>query len=455
MDRCGQLQPEHFADPIHGRLFSEMRRASEADRRFDTVTLKLALENAGVLEDVGGTRYLAQLLSAMASPLMAPEYAEAVHDAWLRRQVIEVCNVAAEAAFIEPGASALIAATDGLMGLAERAGSTKLTTFGQAAARAVMGAEAAYRGLPGHARLDTGLAPFDDLLAGFWPGQLYYLMARSRTGKSAMMMQVIRHIARQFQADAAATGKPPAHALVFSMEMTADDLAVVNLASETRWTADQIRAGQIGDARAWMDLTRAGDALGSLPILIEDQAEMDMPTMIVRARAAVRQRNVKFIGVDFLELIRRSRDQQRMGLPELIPAIGYGLKAMAKMTGVPVLALRQANKSRDNDVGSRPTLSDLPYDGGQAADNVFALFRKELTMGDAPPDLVGKGPDKASAALNEWKIQREAARGVAEIGALKRRFGPANLWRTLKFDGPRMTFSQPTDGAPDLWSNEQ
>jgi replicative DNA helicase len=62
---CEGLEVEHFADPIHGRIFEQARKLADAGRLADPVTLKAAFEHAGVLEDVGGTRYLTQLLSAM------------------------------------------------------------------------------------------------------------------------------------------------------------------------------------------------------------------------------------------------------------------------------------------------------------------------------------------------------------------------------------------------------
>src|SRR5208282_812086 len=79
------LVPEHFADPIHGRIFQAIQRRVEAGQLADAVTLKAEFEHSGVLEEVGGTAYLAQLLTAMVGIINAGEYARAIHDAWLRR----------------------------------------------------------------------------------------------------------------------------------------------------------------------------------------------------------------------------------------------------------------------------------------------------------------------------------------------------------------------------------
>ena len=93
------LAPEHFADPVHGRIFQAIARRVEAGQLADAVTLKAEFEHAGVLDEVGGTAYLAQLLSAMVGIINAGEYGRAVHDAWLRRQLIDIGETVVNNAF--------------------------------------------------------------------------------------------------------------------------------------------------------------------------------------------------------------------------------------------------------------------------------------------------------------------------------------------------------------------
>ena len=84
------LAPVHFADPIHGRVFQSIARRIEQGQLADAVTLKAEFEHSGVLEEVGGTAYLAQLLSSMVGIINAGEYGRAIHDSWLRRQLIDI-----------------------------------------------------------------------------------------------------------------------------------------------------------------------------------------------------------------------------------------------------------------------------------------------------------------------------------------------------------------------------
>src|SRR3978361_1247240 len=84
------LAAEHFADAVHGRIYQAISRRGEAGQLADAVTLKAEFEHAGVLEEVGGTAYLTQLLTAMVGIINAGDYGRAIHDTWLRRQLIDV-----------------------------------------------------------------------------------------------------------------------------------------------------------------------------------------------------------------------------------------------------------------------------------------------------------------------------------------------------------------------------
>lgn len=116
------LLPAHFADPVNGRIFQSIKRRVEAGQLADAVTLKSEFEHNGALAEVGGTAYLAQLLTAMVGIINAGEYGRAVHDAWLRRQLIDIGETVVNNAFgAEPeldGARQIEAAEEQLFALA-------------------------------------------------------------------------------------------------------------------------------------------------------------------------------------------------------------------------------------------------------------------------------------------------------------------------------------------------
>jgi replicative DNA helicase len=439
---AASLRPEMFADQVNAAIYAAIGRRVEAGQVADAVTLKGEL--ADVLGLAGGPAYLGDLLVAMVSISGIAEYGRAIRDCWVRREAMAIAaELGGAAAFERPdqdGEAVVTEAVEHLLALGEQAsaGTSGPVTFAAALSGAVQRADAAHKGVRGAGRLDIGLPSVDALWGGLWPGQLYYLAARSRTGKSPFMAQIARAIAGRLLAEAEETGAKVSHVHLFSLEMTAEDLATVNLAGSTDWTADQIRSGDIGGDAQWLTLERARADLARLPIVIEDGSDLSISQLATRARVVRRTHRTRLVLVDYLELIARPPEHARMGLPEWIPFVGYRLKALAKALGVPIVALRQINKSRDDQESTRPTLRDLPYDGGQAADAVLALHRPELTMGDDPPlSLGGRSAEAMANREAQWRHLRAAARGVSEFGAIKRRFGPTG-WVRMRFDGPRM-----------------
>ena len=156
------LAPEHFADALHGRIYQAIARRVEAGQLADAVTLKAEFEHSGILEEVGGTAYLAQLLSAMVGIINASEYARTIHDAWLRRQLIAIGETVVNNAFgadaeldggqqIEFAEHSLFQlATDGSV-------SGGFVTFERALTEAIQGAERAFKRVGHVSGLTTGL----------------------------------------------------------------------------------------------------------------------------------------------------------------------------------------------------------------------------------------------------------------------------------------------------------
>jgi replicative DNA helicase len=449
------LLPVHFADPVNGRIFEAISRRVTAGKLADAITLKAEFENAGTLEDVGGVAYLGHLLASMVGIINAGEYAKAVHDAWMRRQIIATAEDMVHRAFSpeaeETGATIVAGGVQDLLAL-DAGDAAQAVTMEQALTGAVFRAEAAFRGDRGQGRLDTGVRTFDGLWGGMWPGHLHYLMARSRTGKTSAALQIARNVAQRLLDEHIATKLPPEHVHIVSLEMNAEDLGVVQLTQVTRWTADQIRAGDIGGPDAWLELEGAKTDLSDLPIVIDAPSGMTFGELSARARVVRRTRKTRLLIVDYMALIRPDPGQARMSKPEWIPFLGAQMKGLAKALGVPIIALTQINKPKERDIPTRPTLGDLPYDGGQDADAVFCLWRPEIDLDTECPDFAGHGSEEQQAKKrSEWWARRNSVRNVAEFGALKRRFGPTG-WKKMKFDGPRMLFVDPPD--PDAPPDE-
>src|SRR5208282_5493969 len=227
------LVPEHFADPIHGRIFQAIQRRVEAGQLADAVTLKAEFEHSGVLEEVGGTAYLAQLLTAMVGIINAGEYARAIHDAWLRRQLIDLGETVVNNAFgAEPeldGRAQIEITEQSLFDLSNRGGEQGgFMTFERALAEALRSAEAAFKRTGHVSGISTGLRDLDGKMGGLHPSDLVILAGRPGMGKTALATKIAYGAARAMLEDARRTSpdvKHPGAVAVFSLEMSAEQLA--------------------------------------------------------------------------------------------------------------------------------------------------------------------------------------------------------------------------------------
>jgi replicative DNA helicase len=242
------LIPEHFADPVHGRIFQSIVRRVEAGQLADAITLKAELEHAGVLDEVGGVAYLGQLLTAMVGVINAGEYGRTIHDAWLRRELIEVGETLVNNAF---GADAELdgrqqveAAEQSLFELTTDASSGGFVSFERALTDAINGAERAFKRTGHVSGLTTGLRDLDAKTGGMHPSDLLILAGRPGMGKTALATKIAFSAARALMRDAeAAGGEPKSQVAMFSLEMSAEQLATRLLGEEARISGDRIRRG--------------------------------------------------------------------------------------------------------------------------------------------------------------------------------------------------------------------
>ena len=227
------LAPEHFADPVHGRIFRAIQRRVEAGQLADVVTLRPEFEHSGDLDEVGGPAYLAQLLSAMIGIINAGEYGRLVHDCWLRRQLVDVGEEVVNRAFGAEaelnGKDQLEAAEQRLFDLSKDDGSGGgVITFERALADAVLAAERAFSTPGGVSGLPSGLRDLDAKTGGLHRSDLMILAGRPGMGKTALATKIAFGAARALVREAQAKGQntlPKGVAALFSLEMSADQLA--------------------------------------------------------------------------------------------------------------------------------------------------------------------------------------------------------------------------------------
>ncbi len=428
------LIPEHFADPLHGRIFQAIARRIEAGQLADAITLKAEFEHSDVLEEVGGTAYLGQLLTAMVGIINAGEYGRAVHDAWLRRQLIDVGETVVNNAFgADPeldGIKQIEAAEQSLFDLATDGGSSGgFVSFERALGEAIEGAARAFQRAGHVSGLTTGLRDLDARTGGFHPSDLLVLAGRPGMGKTALATKIAFGAAKALAEEARAAGAdvtPRATVAIFSLEMSAEQLATRLLSEEARISGDRIRRGDIGQ-KEFDNFVRVSSEISGLPLQIDDTPAITLSAMRTRCRRLKRTKGLALIVVDYLQLMRPSAGTKPENRVLEISQITQGLKAIAKELAVPVLALSQLSRAVESREDKRPQLSDLRESGTieQDADAVMFIYRDEYYLAQKmPKEMAFDNGDKFQGAIDKWQQDMDRSHNKAELIIAKQRHGP-------------------------------
>jgi replicative DNA helicase len=433
------LQPHHFADPIHGRIYGAVGHLIERGFVADPITLKDYFEHDKALEEIGGTQYLVQLAGSVVSIINVLDYAHIIHDLHLRRQLInigeEVVNKAHTHELEDSANHQIEEAEQKLFDLATQGETDKgFQVFSLALTEAIKSAEVAYRRDSHVVGVTSGLRDMDKWLGGLHPSDLLILAGRPSMGKTALATNIAFNAAR-----AALEGNEGAHVAFFSLEMSAEQLATRLLAQEAGISSDRIRRGAIRqeDFPTFVEVSRR---LNSIPLYIDDTPALSVTAVRARARRLMRQKGLGLIVIDYLQLLQPPAGKRSSeGRVQEISEITRSLKALAKELNVPVLALSQLSRAVEQRDDKRPQLADLRESGSieQDADVVMFVFREVYYKERQQP---ATGTDKH----REWQDEMNRLHNLAEVIIAKQRHGPITNIK-LFFDGALTKFGDLTE----------
>jgi replicative DNA helicase len=443
-----KLKPLHFFEPLHGRIYEAILKLSDSNRIANPVTLKPLFDADEGMKEVGGPAYLAQLTGSGAAVIGARDFASQIYDLALLRALVGVGRELVEGALdtsedVAPLAQIERAETE-LYKVAEEGGAEgKAKSFGEAAMASIRSAEVALNRGGGLTGLTTGFTALNSRIGGLQRSDLIIVAGRPGMGKSALATNMGFAAAERFLQDQSdgieahrAAGAPVA---IFSLEMSAEQLATRILAEQSRVTAEQIRTGNIG-RQEFASFARTADRLNSLPLYIDDTPGLTIAALRARARRLKRQKGIGMVIVDYLQLLqgtgKGSAGDNRV---QEISEISRGLKQLAKELDVPVVGLSQLSRAVEQREDKRPQLSDLRESGSieQDADIVLFIYREEYY-------LAGKQPSDDDPDLAGWQEKMNRAYGLAEIIVAKNRHGGTGKDQ-LRFEGRFTKFSDVAD----------
>jgi replicative DNA helicase len=290
-------------------------------------------------------------------------------------------------------------------------------------------AEKAFTTPGGVSGLPTGLRDLDNKTGGLHPSDLLIIAGRPGMGKTALATKIAfgaaKSVLRSAQ-EADPNAVPKGGVALFSLEMSADQLATRLLAEESRISGDRIRRGEISqrDFDRFLEVSRE---LASLPLHIDDTPAISISALRTRCRRLQRTKGLDLIVVDYLQLMRPAAGTRPESRVLEISMITQGLKALAKELSVPVIALSQLSRAVESREDKRPQLSDLRESGSieQDADVVMFVYRDEYyLMQRAPKELSFDNAEKFQGAVDKWQKDMEMAHNKAELIIAKQRHGP-------------------------------
>jgi len=443
------LQPQHFFEPIHQKIYELAASLIRAGKIANPVTLKTFLPPDLDVSGLSGSQYLARLAAEATTVINAEDYGRTIYDLFTRRTLImigeEMVNVAYDAPVDLAPRDQIEDAERRLFELAETGRyDGGFQRFATALTTAVDMAAKAYQRDGKLSGLSTGLRDMDRMMGGLQPSDLIILAGRPGMGKSSLATNIAYNIARAWRGEVRPDGRTESVnggiVGLFSLEMSASQLANRIIAEQTEIPSHRILRGEI-DPSDFDRIAQVAREMEALPLYIDETGGISIAQLAARARRLKRQKGLDLIVVDYIQLLTGSSQRASQGRVQEVTEITTGMKALAKELNVPIVALSQLSRQVESRDDKRPQLSDLRESGSieQDADVVLFLFREEYY-------LKNKEPRPGTEEHFKWQAEMDAVMGKAECIIGKQRHGPTGTV-PLQFEAAVTRFSDLAEGS--------
>ncbi|OME80920.1 replicative DNA helicase [Paenibacillus pabuli] len=363
------LSVEHFYSNQHGVTYSAMRELSEEGKSIDLVSLTAKLQDNRQLDTAGGVSYLARMSKSVPTAANITHYAEIMHDRYLHRTTILSLEEQLRNAWkSDNGMMALASVQTAATSLSDKAvKGREFRTAREVFLSAFDIMEQRYANSGDEVTgIRSGYVELDRMTSGFQDSDLIIIAARPSVGKTAFALNIA-----QF---AALKGKEKV--AVFSLEMSAEQLALRMISAEGNVEANRIRTGFLR-GEDWDKATNAIASLGETNLFIDDSAALTAQGIINKCRRLKQKFGLDMVVIDYLQLI--SGEKGKENRQQEVTDISRKLKQLARELHIPVIALSQLNRAVEQRQDKRPMMSDLRESGAieQDADIVAFLHRED------------------------------------------------------------------------------
>ncbi len=383
-DTLSDLTPACFYSEKNRLIFESMNRLQAAHASIDLLTISQQLRIDGNFDVVGGAEYIALLSSNIGAAALIEFYVKILKQKCIQRELITASYTILKDAYNDSvNVDDLIDTAQSKIYAAIQDNVKNDVQDVHSVIKQVLTDIEKLQESTGLSGCPSGFPSLDAVTLGWQPSDLIIIAARPSVGKTAFVLNVARNAAVDHN-------RPVAF---FSLEMSAKQLGKRLMVSETGISGEKLKGGQRLEQYEWIQLDQKIKALDKAPFYIDETPSLPIAEFRAKAKRLVKQKGVKLIIVDYLQLMQGPVDLRGIREQE-VAAISRMLKATAKELNVPIIALSQLSRNAVNRQGSnsRPLLSDLRESGSieQDADMVLFIHRYDYQGLSEEPTDVGK-----------------------------------------------------------------
>ena len=369
MNVCDLLVADSFYDPVNKKIFEAITTLGLNQKPIDMMTVTEQLRRDGTLEEVGGAVHIAELTARVYSSANLEFHASIVAQKYLARRLITfAANVETKAYDESNDIEELLQETESqLFDISQNQLKREVTQIDPVITLALDQIQNAANNESGLSGLQTGYRDLDKMTSGWQNSDLIIIAARPAMGKTAFVLSMAKNMAVDYNVPIA----------IFTLEMSNVQLIKRLISNVASLEGEKIKSGRLSREEEDRLNSRIRTVYGA-PLYLDETPGLSISELRTKARRLVREKGVKMIMIDYLQLMN-APGQKHGSREQEVSTISRSLKALAKELDIPIIALSQLNRSTENREDKRPVLSDLRESGAieQDADIVCFIHRPE------------------------------------------------------------------------------
>ncbi len=357
-----------FYEKQYSILFETMVELYNEGKPVDLVTLQDRLKEKDVPPQVCSLEFIRDLVTSVPTSANVKYYAQIVHEKAVLRRLIKVAEETANECYLDKERlDEILEKTEKqIFNIVQNRGTKEFTDIKDVVLRSIDSIEAAAKNQGSVTGVATGFYDLDYKTAGLQPSDLVLIAARPSMGKTAFVLNIAEYVAL----------KSNITTVIFSLEMSQDQLVKRILAMNSRVDSQAIRTGSLS-GEDWASLMESARIIGNSNLVIDDTSAISVSELRSKCRKLKLEKNLGLVVIDYLQLMSGSKKSESR--QQEISEISRSLKSLAREINVPVVALSQLSRAVEQRPDKRPMLSDLRESGAieQDADVVMFIYRDD------------------------------------------------------------------------------